>query len=192
MSFSFVTCPSTIPLLIHQVKPALTASLSFSIPASLGLEFGKLAAFYFVQPGIEVLSGASAQQLGKLLYQVIGQVDFRADLTDLAKLLQLLDIQFWRRDEERGRQLAVKLGEQMSSTRPLQHSCVLRGADEQGYHVHSHRTPCSLAPPVRESGRQYYGTRLPNARAGREDTDQGGWPAHAVYARGRFQKLTSC
>jgi hypothetical protein len=34
ISLSFVTCPSTIPLLIGQVSPAFTASLSFSTPAA--------------------------------------------------------------------------------------------------------------------------------------------------------------
>jgi hypothetical protein len=34
MSFSLFIWPSTRPLLIHQVRPALTASLSFSTPAA--------------------------------------------------------------------------------------------------------------------------------------------------------------
>ncbi len=54
----------------------------FLDPSRKGLEFGKLAACYFVQPSIEVLSGAGAQHLGKLLHQLIGQSDFRVDLTE--------------------------------------------------------------------------------------------------------------
>jgi hypothetical protein len=64
-----------MPLLIHQVRPFLTASLSFSIPAAKDWSGGELAVCYLVKPGIEVLSRASAQHLGKLLNQVIGQID---------------------------------------------------------------------------------------------------------------------
>ena len=39
------------------------------------LDFRKLAVCYLVKPGIEVLSRASAQHLGKLLHQVIGQIN---------------------------------------------------------------------------------------------------------------------
>src|SRR5713226_2498932 len=50
--------------------------------SSKGLEFGKVAAFHLGQPGIEVLSCACAQHLGKLLNQLISQIDFRADQTE--------------------------------------------------------------------------------------------------------------
>ena len=60
------------------------------------LEFRKVTAFHLGKPGIEVFSGAGAQHLGKLLHQVIGQINFWVDLTELAKLLLLLDTQFLR------------------------------------------------------------------------------------------------
>ncbi|SRR6266487_3629298 len=68
----------------------------FLDPSSKGLEFGKLAAFYLVQPGIEALSSACAQHVGKLLNKIIGQIDFCVDLTELDQCLLILDTQFFR------------------------------------------------------------------------------------------------
>jgi len=76
--------------------------------SSKGLKFGKFAAFHLGQPGIEMLSRPRAQHLGKLLHQIIGQINFWVALTELDQRLLLLDAQFWRRDEVRGRQLAVR------------------------------------------------------------------------------------
>jgi hypothetical protein len=61
-----------------------------------GLEFGQIAALHASKPGIQVLSGAGTQHLGKLLHQVIGQLDFWVDLTQIVKLLLLLALQFFR------------------------------------------------------------------------------------------------
>jgi hypothetical protein len=60
------------------------------------LQFGKVATFHLLKPGIKMLSCARAQHLCKLLNQVIGPLDFWVDLTELAKLLLLLDTQFFR------------------------------------------------------------------------------------------------
>ena len=68
----------------------------FLDPSGKGLEFGKFAALHSGKPGIEVLSGACAQHLDKLLHQVIGSVDFWVDLTELDQCLLLLDTQFFR------------------------------------------------------------------------------------------------
>jgi hypothetical protein len=85
-----------MPLLIDQVKPFLTASLSFSIPASRGLKFGKVALFYLGEPRIEEFSCARAQQLGKLLNQVIGPLNFLIDLTEPGQHLLFLNPEFFR------------------------------------------------------------------------------------------------
>src|SRR5436305_3176383 len=73
-------------------------------PSRKRLEFRKVALFHPVKPGIELFSGAGAQHLCKLLHQVIAQIDFWVDLTELAKLLLLLDTQFLRatKQEESG------------------------------------------------------------------------------------------
>ena len=54
--------------------------------------------------GVKELSRTLAEHLAKLLHQVIGQIDFWVDLTELAKLLLLLDTQFLRatKQEESG------------------------------------------------------------------------------------------
>jgi hypothetical protein len=49
-----------------------------------------------VKPGIEELSCACAQHLDKLLNQVIGQIDFWVDLTELDQRFLLLSTQFFR------------------------------------------------------------------------------------------------
>ena len=61
-----------------------------------GLQFGKGAVFYLGQPGIEGLSRAAAQHLGKLLNQLIGQIDFQVDLTEVDERLLLRDTQLFR------------------------------------------------------------------------------------------------
>ncbi len=76
--------------------PGETSSHSlfvFLYPNSKGLQFGKFASFHLGKPGIEVFSGAGAQHLGKLLNQVIGQINFWVNLTKLGKSLLLLDTQ---------------------------------------------------------------------------------------------------
>jgi len=85
-----------------------------------GLEFGKVAVFYLGQPGIEGLSRAAAQHLGKLLNQVIGQIDFQVDLTELDERLLLLDTQLFRAaKKETGKRLVVGSEEEGSSMRRL-------------------------------------------------------------------------
>src|SRR5260370_285132 len=76
----------------------------FLYSGSEGLEFEKVAALHLGKPDIEALSGACAQHVGKLLHQVIGQIDFWMDLTELAKLLMLLAAQVLRatKQEEGG------------------------------------------------------------------------------------------
>src|SRR5258706_2893781 len=76
----------------------------FLHPSRKRLECSKVALFYLAKPGIEMLSRACAQHLRKLLHQVIGQIDFWVDLTELAKLLLLLDTQLLRatKQEESG------------------------------------------------------------------------------------------
>ncbi len=55
------------------------------------------------KPTIQVLSAAGAQPLGKLLHQVRGLIDFWMDLTQLDKLLLLLDTQFfWATKKQEG------------------------------------------------------------------------------------------
>ena len=55
------------------------------------------------KPSIKTLSGTRAQHLCKLLNEIIGPIDLRMDLTELAKLLLLLDTQFfWAMKEEKG------------------------------------------------------------------------------------------
>jgi hypothetical protein len=66
-----VTWPSTIPLLIHQVSPALTASLSLSIPAAKEQSSGMLLWFSLPQPHIEIHPSTLVEQLGELLDQLI-------------------------------------------------------------------------------------------------------------------------
>src|SRR5712692_1835747 len=61
-----------------------------------GLEIGKFAALHLSQPDIEVLCSACAQHLGKLLNQVIGQINFRVDLTECDERLLFLDTQLFR------------------------------------------------------------------------------------------------
>ncbi len=60
------------------------------------LEFRQLAACYLVKPSIEVLSRAGAQHLGKLLHQVIGQIDLRVKLTKPGQRFLLFGAQFFR------------------------------------------------------------------------------------------------
>ena len=55
------------------------------------------------KPSIKALSGTRAQHLCKLLNEIIGPINLRMDLTELAKLLLLLDTQFfWAMKEEKG------------------------------------------------------------------------------------------
>jgi hypothetical protein len=49
------------------LSPALTASLSFSTPASLGLEFWKVAALDLSQPTIEAIPSPIMEHLDELL-----------------------------------------------------------------------------------------------------------------------------
>ena len=65
-----VTCPSTLPLLIHQVRPALTASLSFSIPAAKHWSSGRWLCSSLRKPGVKALSCARAEHLAKLLVRM--------------------------------------------------------------------------------------------------------------------------
>ena len=69
-----------------------------------GLQFGKFAAGYLGQPGVEAFSSAVAQHLGKLLNQVIGQLDLRVKLTKLSQRFLFLDTEFFRttKKEESG------------------------------------------------------------------------------------------
>src|SRR3984893_18401974 len=97
-----------MPLLIHQVRPFFTASLSFSTPAAKDWSGGELAVCYLVKPGIEELSGASAQHLDKLLNQIIGSIDFRVDLTKLARASLVPRRVIFQGDGETGRKLVVK------------------------------------------------------------------------------------
>lgn len=60
------------------------------------LEFRQLAACYLVKPGIEVFSSAGAQHLGKLLNQVIGQIDLWVKLTKFGQHFLLFGTQFFR------------------------------------------------------------------------------------------------
>src|SRR6266700_8278145 len=64
--------------------------------SSKRLEFRKFAAFHLIKPGIEMLSSACAQHLGKLLNQIISQIDFRADQTECGHCLLLLNSEFFR------------------------------------------------------------------------------------------------
>jgi hypothetical protein len=68
----------------------------FLNPSSKGLEFGKFAAFYLCQPGIEMFSCACGQHLDELLNQVISQIDFWVDLTKLDQCLLFLNTQSFR------------------------------------------------------------------------------------------------
>lgn len=76
--------------------------------------------------------------------------------------------------------MVVGSEEEVPSMRRKPRSCAPVGADGPGCHGHSHKTPCSLAPRVRERGRRYCGTHLPSAGKGKGDIDQGGLFAHAV------------
>ncbi len=68
----------------------------FLHPSRKRLEFRKVTLFHLVKPGIEMLTCACAQHLRKLLHQVIGQINFRVDLTEFDERLLLLDAQlFW-------------------------------------------------------------------------------------------------
>src|SRR5260221_3469784 len=86
-------------------------------------------------------------------------------------------------DEETGRKLVVKEQELVPSMGSLGEFFALLEAYGPGCHGHSHKNPCSLAPPVLEKGTPYCGCRLPNAQIGRADTDQGGSPAHVACVR---------
>ena len=68
----------------------------FLYSRSKGLEFGQVAAFHLLKPGVKVLSGAGAQHVGKLLNQIIGPIDFWVDLAQLGHCLLFLDTQFFR------------------------------------------------------------------------------------------------
>ena len=68
----------------------------FLYASSKGLQFGQFAAFHLIKPAIKVLSGAVSQHLGKLLNQIVGPIDFWADLTEFGHGLLLLDTQFFR------------------------------------------------------------------------------------------------
>jgi hypothetical protein len=63
--------PSTIPFLIGQVKPFLTASLSFSIEASKDWSSGSLLLFAWASQASRCSEVACAEHLGKLLDQLI-------------------------------------------------------------------------------------------------------------------------
>lgn len=67
------------------------------------LEFGKLAPCYLLQPGIKACSCAIAQHLGKLLNQVIGQIDLRVKLTKFGQRFLFLDTDFlWTTKKQEG------------------------------------------------------------------------------------------
>src|SRR5436309_1525961 len=60
-----------MPLLIDQVRPLLTASLSFSLPQAKDWSSGGLRLFVWLdKPSVEVFSGAATPHLRKLLILV--------------------------------------------------------------------------------------------------------------------------
>src|SRR5258707_3955727 len=55
---------------------------AFLDPNSKALEFGKLTALHLLKPAIKAFSAAGAQHQGKLLHQVVGQMQFCLDLAE--------------------------------------------------------------------------------------------------------------
>ena len=131
----------------------------FLDPSGKGLQFGKIAAFHLVKPGIEVLSRAGAQHLGKLLNQVIGQINFRVDLTELAQASLAPRRAVFQGDEERGRRLVVKDGRAGATDAELMlDSFVLLEAADKIAMTLCIRPLGSLAPPVLERFGPCYGS----------------------------------
>jgi hypothetical protein len=80
MNFIFVTYPSVKPLLIVQVRPFFTASLSFSIPRAVDWSSRILLWFTSAnQLAIEAHTSPLAEHLGELLYQLLGSILFPAN-----------------------------------------------------------------------------------------------------------------
>ena len=101
MSLSLAMHPSTMPLLMDQVRPLRTASLSFSTPAAKDWSSGRVTPLHLLKPGIQTLSGAGAHHLDELLNQISGLVDFWMELKELAKRLLLLDVEFFRATQQK-------------------------------------------------------------------------------------------
>ena len=77
-------------------EPRSHGSFVFLYSSSKGLEFGKGAVFHLLKPGIKEFSRAVASHLGRLLHQVIGQIDLWVNLTECGHCLLLLGTQFFR------------------------------------------------------------------------------------------------
>src|SRR6266849_1117688 len=67
------------------------------------LEFGDLASYSFGQPGIKIFPCACAQHLGKLLNEIIRQVQFWMALAELENGPSFLVIQVFRPPQEEKR-----------------------------------------------------------------------------------------
>ena len=96
MSFSLVTWTRDHPIVDPASETSSHGLFVFLDSSGKGLEFRKVAICYLVKPGIEVLSSTGAQHLGKLLNQVIGQIDLWVKLTKLGQRFLLFGAQFFR------------------------------------------------------------------------------------------------
>src|SRR5450755_3989020 len=77
-------------------KTSLHRVFVFLYPCCKGLQLWKVATFYLIKPVIKALSSTGAQHVGKLLNQVIGQINFWVDVTEFDKRLLLLDTELFR------------------------------------------------------------------------------------------------
>src|SRR6266704_2019542 len=96
MSFSLLTFPSTIPLLVGKIRPAFTAFLSRSTPATKPCNGSDLADPHVLKPGVKLFSGARAKHLCKLLNQLICLVHFRMQRSKQCKGFLIFVLQFFR------------------------------------------------------------------------------------------------
>ena len=172
MSLSLLTFPSTNPLFWGSVRPATTAALSRSILTTKPCNSRIWLALTRLLPSVELFAGARAQHLGKLLNEVVGQIDFWMKLPKRDERFLFICLQFSRPTEEEER----RLPRGQRRWREVASFCGVLlpfwRASEQAAQTPTHTIGCNHGPPVLDRTGLYYGNQLPTVRGERAGVNQ--------------------
>jgi len=105
MSLSLFTWPSTNPLFWGRVSPATIAALSRSTPATKLWSSRIWLVLTRLLPSVEPFACARAQHLGKLLNEVVSQIDFWMKVPKHDERFLFICLQFFRPTKEEERRL---------------------------------------------------------------------------------------
>jgi hypothetical protein len=136
------------------------------------LSFADLAGSDLLKPSVELFACAHAQHLGKLLNEVVGQIDFWMKLPKRDERFLFIGLQFAETDEGRGTSPAERTEEMERGRIRGSRSSSLLEASEQAAHTPTHTIGCNHGPPVLDITGLYYGTQLPTVRGERAGVNQ--------------------